>query len=117
MRLLTTIMKACATVAVVLIAGGAVLLVLLYWVPSFVVRNASGEDVTVHAHWRDQHKLIGTLAPEREIEFSLGDEAAMRFEVQYASGRVARSEPIELKSGVRVIATITDTRVQVAYDD
>ncbi|MEO5342884.1 MAG: hypothetical protein H7842_06025 [Gammaproteobacteria bacterium SHHR-1] len=93
----------------------------VFAVPSFFdaeieVINNSPEVVMVVAEWRNSQKEIGPLDSNSSFQFSIDDEAAVKFKVNYASGKEFATEPLYFTSGIRVIANITSDGVKVSYD-
>ncbi len=84
--------------------------------PKFEVTNSAAETVSVTAVWRNNEKELGDIPPEATQKFAVNDEAAMVFRVSYAKGMVIESEPIYFSSGMRVIATISNSAIDVRSD-
>ncbi len=81
----------------------------------FTVKNAASVPVTVKAHWREETKDLGELAPGALIEFEVTAEAAMEFRVTYPNGQVASSSTaVYFTSGTINNAVITDSSVDVS---
>lgn len=81
--------------------------------PKFTVKNAASVPVT--AHWREETKDLGELAPGSLIEFEVTAEAAMEFRVTYPNGQVASSSnAVYFTSGTINNAVITDSSVDVS---
>ena len=93
----------------------------IFAVPSFFdpeieVINNSSEVVTVVAKWGRNKKEIGRMESKSSFQFSIDDEAAVKFKVSYASGKEFETEPVYFTRGIKVIATITSNGVEVHYD-
>ena len=105
------------TVAVaVFFAVLVILAVPSFFDPAFEVVNTTTQPVFVVAEWRNEEKELGNIAPMSSYEFSVNDEAAMKFRARYPRGAETESEPIYFTSGVQVIATITSDAIKVRYD-
>jgi hypothetical protein len=84
--------------------------------PEIEVVNDSPETVAVVASWRNHEKRLDGIQPGASREFTVDDEAAIRFRVRYAGGREIESEPLYFTKGIRVIAEVSDAGVAVRYD-
>lgn len=108
--------KIASIVAVTILVVAAVLVVPSFRDPKFKIVNESAEVISVVASWRDEQKKIEAIGPSSSHEFSVVDEAAMKFTVRYSGGREAESEEIYFTRGVTVIAIISAGGVEVRYD-
>ena len=105
------------TVAFAIFFGVLVILAVpSFFDPAFEVVNTTTQPVFVVAEWRNEEKELGNIAPMSSYEFSINDEAAMKFRARYPRGAETESEPIYFTSGVQVIATITSDAIKVRYD-
>ncbi len=84
--------------------------------PEIEVINNSSEGVKVVAEWRSHKKVIGRIESNSSYQFSIDDEAAVKFKVSYASGKEYETEPLYFTAGIKVIANITSDGVDVSYD-
>ena len=79
-----------------------------------VVNNTS-EVVSVVAKWRSIEKHIGKIESKSSYPLNIDDEGAIVFRVLFITGNVVETEPFYFTSGIKVIAEITDERVEVRY--
>lgn len=110
--------KRVLAIVVFVLIGAAVVYIALYpRTPRFVVMNATSQEVHVTALWRNETKHIGIMQPSAQYTFTVQDEAGMRFAVRYANGRVVESTGIYFTSGTVVLATISESGIDVRYDE
>lgn len=99
------------------VIGVAVALLMhLFRDAEFLIANETPYPVSVVAAWRNQIDDLGAIPPSTTYRFSLRDEAAMTFTAQYPDGRQMESEEIYFTAGTGVVATITESGIQVRYD-
>ena len=84
--------------------------------PSFKVVNQTKHVVFVSAYWRNKVRELGPIQPSSTYEFSVKDEAAMKFTGRLPDGREIDSEEIYFTGGTGVVATITESEIEVKYD-
>ncbi len=83
--------------------------------PSFEVRNASVEVVSVVGRWPDGEQRFEGLAPRSAAAFSVSGEGAIQFQVRFPDGRERMAPPIYFTRGTTVVATVTDDAVTVTH--
>jgi hypothetical protein len=84
--------------------------------PRFSVLNATRNPVQVTAYWRNESKLLGTIAPNQEVEFTVNAEAAISFKAKYENGKEVASEGMYFTSGTSIEAKITGTAIELRYE-
>ena len=112
-RPLTTITS---LVFVALLGLGVIMVAPFFKDPRFEVVNQSQHVVHVSAYWRDQKRELGPITPSSIYEFSVNDEAAMKFSCRFPDGRVIDSEEVYFTGGTGVIATITEKGIELKYE-
>jgi hypothetical protein len=108
--------KLLSVVALISIGALVVFAAPSFFDPEIEVINNSLEPVEVIAEWRDNKREIGRIESSSSRQFSVDDEAAVKFKVSYASGKEYETEPLYFTSGIKVIANITSDGVEVSYD-
>jgi len=108
-------------ITIFLLAALPVVIVLGYYSfsyftqPRFTVINSSSEQVVVRAHWREEERVLGQLAPGKSITFTVNDEAAMSFTAEFPSGDKLESTGIYFTTSTKVIAEISAKEIKVQY--
>ena len=83
--------------------------------PEIEVLNSTEEAVSVIATWRTTARNIGKIDAGSSYLFSVDDEAAISFKVNYGDGKEIETEPLYFTNGINIIAEITQDSVEVRY--
>jgi len=105
-----------SAIALLFLAGLALLVAPTFFDPQFEIRNASDGPVSVVAEWRDTERAFPAIPPGLTVSFSVKDEAGMAFRVRYPDGREVVTEPIYFSRGLTIITTITEEGAEVRHD-
>ncbi|MET0014791.1 MAG: hypothetical protein ABW088_14165 [Sedimenticola sp.] len=100
----------------VLVGFGATMLAPFLTDPRFEIVNKSQTAVYVTAYWKDKSMEFGLIQPSVTFEFSVDDEASMKFLGRYPNGREIHSEEIYFTSGTGVVVVITEQSIKLKYD-
>jgi len=105
-----------SVVLVALIGIGAMLIAPNFMNPQFEIVNESPHVAFLSAYWRHESREIGAIQPSSSYRFTVNGEAAMKFVGRLPDGPEIESEEIYFTGGTGVVATITESSIEVSYD-